>query len=265
MRCIKVDLPRDIKQLKIIPISDWHIGAKKTDLKMMQKVIKQILEEENTYTFINGDLIDNTLKDSIGDSYENELNPREQLNTLEEMLRPIKHKILSACSGNHENRTKKLTDIDLTYELMHRLGLDNIYDPIGCLLFIRFGEQSRGLKETNGSGKQRKMCYTIYHTHGTGGGRTVGAKANRLHLLGEVINADMCTISHTHMQIAFKEVSQEVDYRNSCVTEKEIAFLNTGSALKYGGYGEAASFKPLSTEHPYALFDGTKRNIKLII
>lgn len=264
MRCIKVDLDRNIKQLKIIPISDWHIGAKNTDYKLMQKIIKQIATEENTYTILNGDLIENATKSSVGDVYES-LSPMEQMRTVISMLEPIKHKILFATSGNHCARSMRNDGIDLMYFLMSEFNLSERYDPNAALLFLRFGELSRGTKESNGSGSVRKVCYSIYATHGSSSGRTAGAKANSLERMSNIVNADINIISHSHFPMTFRQMSYEIDYRNSTVTEKETVFVNTASALKYDGYAERYSLKPSSLKHPSILLDGARKDINVII
>jgi len=265
MRCIKIDLDRDIKQLNIVPISDWHIGSPKADFKLMQSMVKQIAEDKNTYCILNGDLIENSTKNSVGDVYECELSPMQQIKTAIATLEPIKDKILGATLGNHEARSYKQDGIDLMYFLMSEFKLYDRYDPNAILLFVRFGELQRGIKETNGSGNVRKLCYSLYATHGASGGRTPGAKANGLQRLGQIVNADVCLISHTHYPMTFKESSYEIDYRNSIVSERETLYVNSGSALGYGGYAERFSLKPSSKAQPIIMLNGTKKEAKAIV
>ena len=42
----------------------------------------------------------------------------------------------------------------------------------------------------------RQMCYTIYTTHGRGGGRKEGAKAIRLADMASIVDADIYIHSH---------------------------------------------------------------------
>lgn len=265
MRCVKIELDRDIKQLNIVPISDWHIGSPKADFRLMQSMVKQIKENENTYCILNGDLIENSTKNSVGDVYECELSPMEQIKTAISILEPIQDKILGATLGNHEARSYKQDGIDLMYFLMSEFSLHDRYDPNAILLFTRFGEMHKGMKETNGSGNVRKLCYSIYATHGSSSGRTAGAKANGLQRMSQIVNADVCLISHTHYPMIFKESSYEIDYRNSCVHEKETLFINSGSALGYGGYAERYSLKPSSKAQPLIILDGTRKYARAIV
>ena len=65
MKCIKIDLPREVKTIKIYVISDWHIGSPKTNYKVMEEMVKAIKEDDEAYCILNGDLIDNSTKDSV--------------------------------------------------------------------------------------------------------------------------------------------------------------------------------------------------------
>ena len=265
LQCIKVDLPRESEKIEILILSDWHIGSPKCDFKLVQEQIKYIKENENTYCILNGDLIENSTKSSVGDVYESKLSPKEQVNTVYSVLEPIKEKILGGTLGNHCARTLKQDGIDVMEHVMARLGILERYDATAILLFLRFGKELRGRKESNGSGMQRKICYTIYCTHGSSGGRTAGAKANSLERLSNIVDSDICVISHTHFPMIFKEMTYQIDHRNSCVNEKETTFVNSGSTLKYGGYSERFSLKPSSMAQPVITLDGNKKDIKVTV
>ena len=130
------------------------------------------------------------------------------------------------------------------------------------MLFIRFGKVSNGRKETNGSGNIRKMCYTLYVLHGSGGGRKEGAKAIRLADMASIIDTDIYIHSHTHLPMIMKQGFHRIDLRNSVVAHVDKLFINTASNLKYGGYGEAGEFKPSSMETPVIYLDGTRKDFK---
>lgn len=263
MECIKLDLPRDIEKLNIEIFSDLHLGSKKCDYPLIQKRIKKVQESKNTYCILLGDLINNSTKTSVGDVYEEELTPMQQVKLATRTFEPIKDKILGVVSGNHERRSYKTEGVDLLYFMCAELRIQDRYDPTGALLFIRFGKQSRGTKESNGSGKIRKMLYTLYMTHGSGGGRLVGGKANGLQRLGQIINADIITVGHSHLPMTFREKAFEIDERNSTITEKETVFVNASSTLKYEAYAETFGFKPSSTQSPIIVLNGAKKDIEV--
>lgn len=265
MNIIKIDLPQDISQLEIHPFADEHIGDEHCDIKRLLARIEYVKNTPNAYCILNGDILDNATKTSIGDVYTQEFNPMEQLKRAVEMFSPIKDKILCVTHGNHENRTYKKEGINLSYLIARQLGLEDRYSPTSAVLFIRFGELSNGKKESNGSGKVRKVCYTIYTLHGSGGGRKEGAKAIRLADMASIIDTDIYVHSHTHLPMVMKQAFHRIDTKNSAVALVDKLFVNTAANLKYGGYGEAGEFKPSSMDTPVIYLNGTKKefNAKL--
>jgi predicted phosphodiesterase len=260
MKVIKVDLPRELLLLEIHTFADEHIGDEHCDLKRLQERIEYVKNTPNAYCILNGDIIDNATKTSIGDTYTQELNPMEQLRTATDLFAPIKDKILCITHGNHENRTYKKEGINLSYLIASQLGLSDRYSPTSAVLFIRFGKMSKGRKETNGSGEIRKMCYTVFVLHGSGGGRKEGAKAIRLADMASIIDTDIYIHSHTHLSMIMKQGFHRIDTRNNEVAYVDKLFVNTAANLKYGGYGEAAEFKPSSMETPVIYLDGLRKN-----
>lgn len=259
MNVIKIDLPQDISQLEIHPFADEHIGDEHCDIKRLLARIDYVKNTPNAYCILNGDILDNATKTSIGDVYMQEFNPMEQLKRAVEMFSPIKDKILCITHGNHENRTYKKEGINLSHLIARQLGLEDKYSPTSAVLFIRFGEQSCRQKETNGSGKIRKVCYTIYTLHGSGGGRKEGAKAIRLADMASIIDTDIYIHSHTHLPMVIKQAFHRIDTKNSTVAFVDKLFINTADNLKYGGYGEAGEFKPSSMDTPVIYLNGTKK------
>jgi hypothetical protein len=187
----------------------------------------------------------------------------EQLQRGVELFEPIKDKILCISHGNHENRTYKKEGINLSYLIAKQLGLSDRYTPTSAVLFIRFGRYSNGHKETNGSGNVRKLCYTLYMLHGSGGGgRKEGAKAIRLADMASIIDCDIYCHAHTHLPMIMKQGFHRIDPRNNTVALVDKLFVNTAANLNYGGYGEAGEFKPSSKETPAIYLDGTKKDFK---
>ena len=259
MKVIKIDLPRDLSLVEIHTFADEHIGDEHSDLKKLLARIEYVKNTPYAYCILNGDIIDNATKTSIGDTYAQVFNPMEQLTKAVEIFAPIKDKILCITHGNHENRTYKNEGINLSRLMANQLGLSDRYTSTSAALFVRVGAQSRGHKETNGSGKVRKVCYTIYVLHGSGGGRKEGAKANRLADMASIIDTDIYIHSHTHLPMIMKQAFHRIDDRNSTVALVDKLFVNTAANLKYGGYGEAGEFKPSSTDTPVIYLCGTKK------
>lgn len=95
MKTIKVDLPQELKNIELHTFADEHIGDRECDMKRLLSRIEYVKNTPNAYCILNGDLMDNATKTSIGDSYTQEFSPMEQLRRAVEIFGPIKDKILA--------------------------------------------------------------------------------------------------------------------------------------------------------------------------
>ncbi len=257
MKCIKNDLSHNLAKIEIEVFSDLHLGSRKCDYMEIQNRIERVKNTEHVYAIILGDVLNNSTKTSVGDVYEEELTPMQQVKKATMMFEPIKDKILGVCSGNHERRSYKTDGVDLLYFMCAELGIVEKYDYCACLLFIRFGRRTDHPREGKNA---RQYCYTLYMTHGDGqGGRTVGGKANGLQRRGQIVDADIVVTGHTHAPLSFRDCCYRVDYQNSCVNIKEQLFVNASATLKYEEYAELYGMKPSSKQSPVIILNGNKK------
>ena len=257
MKVINVNLGKELKELRIIPISDVHLGDKLTNYKLLKEVLQIIKDTPNVYTILNGDLCNTALKNSKSDVYVDEMSPMEQINYLIDLLEPIKHKILVIGTGNHEQRIAKETNIDVIQLVARQLGIEDRYTNGWWYLYLRFGEKQHGRKAP--------MCYQLTGYHGSGGGRKPGGKVNRLEEMSQTVIADVYIMGHTHKPMSTKSSIYLPDYANNTLTKKQMHYVMTNSFLDYGGYGEALGFTPTDNTPVEVVLDGTKRKVKSII
>lgn len=255
MKVIKIDLPRELSSIELHIFADEHLGDLCCDVKRLLQRIEYVKNTPTAYCILNGDIIDNATKTSIGDTYAQTISPMEQLSRATEIFEPIKDKILCITHGNHENRTYKNEGINLSCLLARQLGLEDRYTPTSATLFIRFGKGGA-------STRNRKVCYTLYVLHGTGGGRKEGGKINRLADMASIIDTDIYIHSHTHLPMIMKQAFHRIDTANSAVAIVDKLFVNTAANLKCGGYGEAGAFKPNSKETPIIYLNGKKKSFE---
>ena len=254
MKTIVSVLPSDIKTLELVCISDSHIGDPYANEQELMKQIRYVEDTPNCYAIINGDIMNNATKSSVSDSYNETLSPMEQIVKAVMLLKPISDKILAITQGNHERRTAKESGVDLMKIIAMELGLLDKYSEGMAYLFIRLGEQ--------GSHEHfRKVLYTILVTHGNGGGRTVGAKANRLADLVSIADADIYLYGHTHNNIAFKEGFMRVNWRTYSIEMVDRLFVNSGAFLDWGGYAEQAQYRPSVIAPPHIFLSGSERKM----
>lgn len=251
MKAIKCDLPH-AEQIEIVPMSDLHIGDAMSDFKLIMDRIEYVKTTPNVYCILGGDLMDTAISSSVGDTFGANLKPMDQLSQCVKIFEPIKDKILAVLPGNHENRIYRSDGIDITEMMCAQLGIASRYSPTTALLFVRFGSGNRKTKF-------RPMLYTIYVTHGSGGGRKEGGKINRLADLASIVDADIYIHAHTHLPVIFKNSFFRVSGSNSSVSLVDKLFINTAAALNYGGYGDTQGFKPASKTTPSLFLDGRER------
>jgi len=127
IRIIQHVLPHTTESVEVIPIGDVHVGDEFFDEKMLKRWIDYILEKENRYVILNGDLMDMALTTSISDTYGAKMSPSQQVQYVAKMLSPIKDRVLAFGTGNHSERVYRSTGIDVDYLLALELGLKDKY------------------------------------------------------------------------------------------------------------------------------------------
>lgn len=255
MKVIRRDLGSQFKEIKLLCLSDFHIGDQLCNLKLIRQVLNDVKESLNTFVILNGDLMNNATKTSVSDVYNEELTPMEQIVRLCDLLEGIKERILVISCGNHELRTYKNDGVDIIRLVARQLGIEDRYAEGWWYLYLSFGM-------TN---KQRPMLYTLTGIHGYGGGRKNGGKINNLVEMSDKVIADVYIMGHTHTPIMTRNSIFIPDYQHRTLVQKDKYYLMTNSFLEYGGYGELYGYTPNTTEHQELILDGTKRKIKIIM
>lgn len=252
MKVLKAELPTTLESIELHPLADWHLGDAMSDWQQIQKTLKHIEETPNAYCILGGDLMDTAICSSIGDTYGANLKPMEQLRQCVKLFEPIKGKILAVLHGNHENRVYKSDGLDMTALMCDQLGIREKYSETTALLFIRFGEMEGHRNH------HRKSAYTVYMTHGTGGGRKEGGKINRLTDLAQIVDADVYICGHTHLPAILRTGYFRPSMANSSVSMVSKLYVNTAAALDYGGYGDIQGYKPAAKENPVIYLNGKR-------
>lgn len=254
MKVIKADLG-DHKEAHIMTLSDWHIGDKHSDGKRILSYLDYIRNTPNAFAILNGDLMNTAIRASLSDVYSEKLSPMNQIEHCVKLFDGLQEKIICINPGNHELRVWKSDGLDMTLVMATQLGIADKYSPESSLVFVSLGKWS-----VSGRHNER-VTYSIYCVHGDGGGRTEGAKVNRLTQLASICDADIYIHSHTHTPAIVKTNYYRVNAGNKAVRQVDKLFVNTAATLEYGGYGELKSYKPASMDTPIIHLDGTRRRM----
>lgn len=259
MKSIFKDLGNKARNIEIKVLSDLHIGSPKCIISELKKEIDAIAKDPNCYVLLGGDLIDNGTKGSVN-PYGDVMSPMDQMKLVIDILSPIKTKILGICQGNHEERTYKESGTDLTWFLAKEFGLEDSYDPVGLCVFIRFGNTTKNWKKGNDTGRcarTNQVIYSIYMTHGSGGGATIGGKANALHKRGAMISCDVICMGHTHQPMTWKEETFVANNNSRKLIRKETTYVMTGSWLEQEDYSQKLGMAPTSRALPVIELNGS--------
>ena len=257
IKCIRAERPREWQDARLYVLADEHIGDPLARDDITRAKIDGILSDDRALVIVNGDMMNTAVKTGPSDVYGERMTPGRQIEYATRLLEPIRGKIVMGTTGNHESRVYRDCGIDTTAVVFGNLGLSSIYARDGGLLYIRFGQRGA---ITHGRAAPPKIWYSIYATHGSGGGRKEGAKAIRLADMAATVDADIYIHSHTHMPMILREAFFRADPYNCTAVRADRLFINTGAALGFGGYGQMQEYKPSSTRTPVITLDGRKKD-----
>lgn len=234
----------ECKEARLYVIGDLHVGAIEANIKGWEQFTQRILQDKNAYIVILGDMMNNAIKTSVSNVYEEVLRPRDQKRYLVSALSQLTERILCIVPGNHEQRNKDVDDEPL-YDVACKLDLEDMYRPNAAFLKVCFGSRNAGRKN-----EKPLQVYTICCTHGSGGGIYTGAAVNRNERMAMFVNADILAVGHTHKGAITKPARIEIDPYNNSVKMKTTTVISACSWLSYGGYAMRKMLLPSSAQDP---------------
>ena len=259
MVVIKRTIPGDFKEIIIYPIADTHWSDPCSNHKRIMEDIAYIRDTPNVFCVLNGDLMNCAIKSAISNCYV-PISPMQELEKCVEIFSPIADKVVCVTTGNHEERHFRTNGIDVTRLFCQQLGIEGKYSPTVAFVFLRFGSNSDTSK------RGRPILYTMYVTHGNGGGRKDGGKIQRLADYATICDADIYIAGHTHLGASFKKGFARANPTQSSITYGTHLFVNTCASLEYdGGYGERGGFDPPCLDRPLIYLNGTRKEMRAVI
>lgn len=223
--------------IDIYPIADVHLGAMEHAEKEWESFIKKI-KSENAYLILDGDLLNNGIRTcKFVNPFDETLRPREAKKRMVEYLDPIKDRILCVVTGNHERRTYKDDDQDLTYDICNKLDIEHLYRENIAYMKVSIGKRNRS--------KYPKANYIFAVTHGTGGGIYTGASVNRNERFGNVVDGlDCLVVGHVHKGFITKPSKIVINAEKETVKMQHYTVISCVSWLNYGGYAAQKMLLP---------------------
>lgn len=152
MEITTVELPEDYT---LYDTGDWHLGPLTCHFDGLCAMIEKIAEDDSAFVVLKGDLTDAIVPGDkryahTGMDFKRLLlTPMEQADKVVEILRPIRHKILTSVIGNHEYTN--INTINSTKYICDQLG-------------FHYGAAASKVRVTN----KGKVVHKLYVTHGRG-------------------------------------------------------------------------------------------------
>ena len=233
------------KDITIYPVADVHLGAAEHAEPEWQEFVKRV-EDEDAYLILAGDLLNNGIRScKFVNPFDETIRPRDAKKRMVKYLEPLRDRILCVVTGNHERRTYKDDDQDLTYDICSKLDIEHLYRENIAYMRIRCG--TRKVKDSS-----RINCtYAFAVTHGTGGGIYTGAAVNRNERFGNVIDGLDCLVTgHTHKGFVTKPSKIVIDTREGIVRMQNYTVISCVSWLNYGGYAARGMLLPTQVCDP---------------
>jgi len=250
--------------IKIYPIFDVHLGAAEHMEREWSQFCIDILNDPHAFIILGGDLVNNATKNSVSNVYEEVMRPREQKRVITEMLTPLRDRILCAVTGNHERRSMRDVDSDITYDIMCKLDLEHLYRTNMAFVKVQLGKRKTDNDEWTNS--KMRPVYVLCVTHGSGGGMLTGGNVNRNERFGYVMDGiDALITGHTHKPWVTQPTKIVVDPRAGTVTARPFKVVSATSWLNYGGYAAQKMLLPTSHAKQIIVLSGRGKDIRVLM
>jgi predicted phosphodiesterase len=233
--------------IEIIIIGDTHIGSPFTMSSYFFAVKKWLEEKPNRYAIHTGDLYEAATIGSKGDPYH--CLPLDQAeDDAVRWLESLGDKLICMVDGNHDQRYARMIGKDVVADAACKAGVPYYGDE--AYLQLKIGGWKHKSKD-----KRTPICYSLYVTHGVGGGRTAGSQINALLRLREIVESDIYIQGHQHDPICKHKSIYQFGQHGSIV-ERQQVFIVGGSALGRKGYPTQKAYAPTSHDFPVITLSG---------
>ena len=242
--------------IHVIPVADVHLGALECAVGAWEAFLRRFLATKDTFLILAGDLLNNSVRGvGFANPFDETMRPKEAKRRMVEYLEPIKDRILCVVSGNHERRTAKDSDQDLTYDICSKLDIEHLYRENMAFLRLKLGQRTNANKPDS--------TYAVCVTHGAGGGIYTGAAVNRNERFGNIIDGLDCLIAaHVHKGFVSKPSKVVIDTTSGQVSMRHYTVISCVSWMNYGGYAAQKMLLPAHAAEPQVLTFSTGKNGK---
>lgn len=200
------------KKLYIFPLSDLHLGSAQCDLKFFDYWRKtfESTKTDNKCIYLLGDLLE--FPRASLDAYSVTMSTHDALERLIDLLEPYKEYVRYVVSGNHENRTMREHNFDISQSIARRLEANYSHTDF----FDKIVEDDKEL--------------VVYCKHGTKTSKNPQLAMNNFIRDMNDLDAGLYMQGHNHY------CDFASNYRRGFDKGDRRYYAFTGHFLKYDGY-----------------------------
>lgn len=211
--------PQDWNVLRVYAIGDVHVGSEQFDERSVRKKIDIIANDEQGVVVLCGDLGDFGLRTSKTTPYFATMQPKEQIDYIYELFKPVAHKISACVPGNHEDRIQREVGLCVMYDLCVRWGVPEVYRENLAITKYLFGYRN----------SRQQHCFIGITTHGT-------TRNKHKKFLGCIEGADFAVSGHTHTPEYSPHGKIRIDRHHGHVIHAPFKEIVVDANLSVGGY-----------------------------
>lgn len=231
-------------------IHDIHYGSEVFDAKKWKAFKQLIVSDDRALCLWIGDLMEDAIPDSKGDTFTQKEPPAIQKEWVTEQLIDLKDKTVAVVPGNHErNRSTRKCGLYPIYDCCVIAGISDKYRDKYAFADIGIGmiynnprKQYRYVVQIQHRAKDIKSCNSADFSDGI----------------------DIFAYGHDHDPHDHPRKKLMYDPRNKNVIERNVEVIDCGSFCSYGGYGAASAYRPQSDKLYRVNIRGDRRSVETI-
>ena len=239
-----------IDSLSLYLLGDFHRGSKSHRTDTTNKMIKSLHGRDDIAIILMGDLINNSIKDSVARQHDDTVDAQEQIDDIVDLLMPVKNHIACYIDGNHEDRSKKKTDLSPGWSIARILNLP-YFSGVAPLKFS-FGKNEKG----------DPVQYVVCARHGSAGGGTVGNSLNNLDKMKDIMFAHLYAMGHTHKPHWHMRQYLLPDMRSNHIKPVIQHFVGTGSYEGWSDYAQKCGYPTMPSGTVVMKLDGRRQHME---
>ena len=212
--------PREWDSLRVYAIGDVHVGSEQFNEKAIRKKIDIIANDEQGVWVLCGDVADFGLKNSKTNVYQATMQPKEQIEYVYKLFKPIAHKLSACTPGNHEERITREVGLCPLYDLCVRWGVPEVYRENVAITKYLFGNKHNG----------RPIMFIGVTSHGS-------TRNKHRKFINCFDGVDFAVSGHTHTPEYSPHGKIRVDSISATAKHVPYKEIVVDANLAVGGYG----------------------------